>query len=132
VALVEPIVVMNRPDGVTLYASAQALTDHLEPWYATDEDFDAYDAEGRRVELHVEKRRVRTLRWFQADAEYVVPRAVEDAPRHGAELRNVLLRGFEQAGYDRGEREEHTLEQLLAEAREVLDIVPWRKRAKRS
>ena len=120
--LAPPVVVFNRPDGITLYESADALTGHLEPWYVTDEDFDAYDAEGRRVELRLEKQQVPT--WFgprHADVEQVVPHAVEAEPQHAAELREALLRGFEQAGYERDEREEKPLEELLAEAKEKLD-----------
>lgn len=126
--LVPPIVVFNRPDGITLYESADALTDDLEPWYVTDEDFDAYDAEGRRVELLLEKRRVPTLFGLRhADVDQVVPRAVEAEPQHSGELRETLLRGFEQAGHS-GEREGRSLDDLLAEAKEKLDRAPWRKR----
>ena len=60
--LVPPIVVVNRPDGVTLYESADDLTAQLEAWYVTDEGFDAYDAEGRLVELIVERQQIRG--WF--------------------------------------------------------------------
>jgi hypothetical protein len=128
-ALVAPIIVDNRPDGITLYESADALTGQLEPWYVTDEDFDAYDAEGRRVELRLEKRRVPTFfRWLKSDVEQVVPHAVDADPDHAPALREALLRGFEQAGYDRAEREERPLGELLAEAAEKLDTVPWRKR----
>jgi hypothetical protein len=127
--LVGPIVVFNRPDGITIYESADALTGHLEPWYVTDEDFDAYDAEGRRVELRLEKRRVPTFfRLLKSDVEHVVPYAIDEKPQHAPALREALLRGFEQSGYWRAEREERPLGDLLAEATEKLDTVPYRKR----
>ena len=75
------------------------MTGQLEPWYVTDEDFDAYDAEGWRVELRLEKRRVPTFfRWLKSAVELVAPHAVEAEPQHAPELREALLRGFQQAG----------------------------------
>jgi len=66
--------------------------------------------------------------WRHADVEYVVPRVVETEAQHAGELRDALLRAFELAGYDRGEREGHSLPELVAEANERLDAVPSRRR----
>jgi hypothetical protein len=64
----------------------------------------------------------------KSDVEYVVPHAVDAESHHAPALHEALLRGFEQAGYGRAEREERPLGELLAEATEKLDTVPWRKR----
>jgi hypothetical protein len=134
VALVEPIVVVNRPDGVAVYETADAVTGHLEPWYAEEEDFDAYDAEGRHVELRVERRpaMVGTFRRRLGVVDLVVPVAVEGEPRHADELRAALVDALTGAGCVRDELRALALPELLDEARRRLDVVPWRRRRSRT
>ena len=67
--IVPPLVVDNRLDGPSFFESGDAVTAHLEEWYVTDEDWDAYDSEGRAVELVAEKRGV-------------IARPVEAEPTH--------------------------------------------------
>jgi hypothetical protein len=86
-----PIVVDNTRDGVSFYASVQVMERELEPWYPRDEQFVAYDAEGRLVEMIVEQRE-RTGRFGRRlRHEVVTASATEMAPTHADELRASLI-----------------------------------------
>ena len=111
---VPPIVVNNpRDGGVTVFLTLEALN-FLEPWYLTDEEFDAYDVEGRAVELRLDQR---------GDT---VAFAIEVEPTHASELRTVLLQALKDAPPVYPGIEELSLRDLVAVAAEQLDVVPWK------
>jgi hypothetical protein len=64
---------------VSFYASQEAVARELEPWYV-EEDYRAFDADGRKVVLSVERREV-PRRWLPGTAthEYVVVDAADGA-----------------------------------------------------
>jgi hypothetical protein len=108
---VPPIVVNNHIDGVIVFLTAGAVN-YLESWYLTDEEFEAYDAEGRAVELRLDAR------------GGVVARAVETEPIHARELRDVLVKALEQRGSASSEIEVRELDDLIELATERLDVWP--------
>jgi len=119
IELVPPIVVYNHLDGVCLYLTPKALCDYLESWYITDEKFDAYDAEGRAVELRLDERKA------------IVVRATELEPTHAPELRAVLLNALMKSRSKRYDSpppgiEAFKLSELVAAATERLEVVPWK------
>jgi hypothetical protein len=89
--LVPPIFIDNEVDGLSNYVTVEALEDHLEPWYATDEQFRAYDSDGRMVELVLEQRTVPGSFGVRARrVEVVTARSCEDDPQHADELSAAL------------------------------------------
>src|SRR5205823_1142554 len=108
--MVPPLIIENRIDGFSFYESPRALTGRLEEWYASDEDWRAYDSEGRRIELKIE------------DGS-VVPHAAEAQPTHADELRQSLVEWLERKGRDRTEIEGIGLEELLRDAIAVGGVV---------
>ncbi len=110
---VPPIVVNNpRDGGVTVFLTLEALN-FLEPWYLTDEEFDAYDVEGRAVELRLNQR---------GDT---VAFAIEAEPAHASELRAVLQQALKDTPPVYPGIEALSLSDLVAVAAERLDVVPW-------
>lgn len=77
--IVPPIIIDNHhpQEELTFFATVEALEGQLEPWYAEDEDFAAYDSAGRLLSLVVQDRAV-------------VVRAAEDAPAHASDLGDAL------------------------------------------
>lgn len=123
-ALVPPIVIDNRPDGISIYKTAGSLSGQLEPWYVTDEDFDAYDAEGRLVWLRIETREVPTFfGWRRAHRNYVVAYAAEAEPEHADALRRALLQGLGRVGQAHAEHQTLPLPDLLRIASAKLDSI---------
>jgi hypothetical protein len=108
-----PIVVNNpRDNGITVFLTLEAMN-FLEPWYITDEEFDAYDVEGRAVELRLDEH------------GNTVVCAVEVEPAHASELRTVLLQALKDAPPAYPGIETLSLSDLVAVAAERLDVVPW-------
>ena len=114
-SLVPPIFIDNPADGLGYYATVEALEGDLEPWYVTDEQFHAYDSEGRRVDLVVGVRRVPT--WFgrERTADYVTVSPLEDEPGHAEALRAVLTEHLAKHGI-RTPSADATLSDLVSEA----------------
>src|SRR4051812_7355843 len=83
--MVPPIIIENRLDGFEFYESPTAVTHQLEEWYVTDEDWRAYDGEGREVVLQVEDGRV-------------IARLSDGAPYHTEDLRAALLSWLQRRG----------------------------------
>ena len=100
--LVPPIVIDNSRDGLEMYASVTALVGYLEHWYATDEDFTAYDREGRLLEV-------------APDGYGVQVRALEETPTHEAALREALLRHLRETRENASSFETMALSQLVDE-----------------
>ena len=95
--IVAPVIVDDNGD-VDFFASIEDAELYLEPW-AVEEEFTAYDSEGRLLELRVERREspyffglIKTV------VDHVVIEAVEDQPNHAPQLRATLLTFLERVG----------------------------------
>jgi len=84
-----PLVVAEGWD-ITFFSSETALNWHLEPWFPSKVEYRAYDSEGRKLELSVDREKI-PRRWFRdTTRERIMVRAVENEPGHVGELADFL------------------------------------------
>lgn len=87
--LVPPIVLAEGWD-VMFFGSEDAVGRHLEAWYPEEVEYRAYDAQGRKLELFVNRETV-PRRWLpDRTDERVAVRSCEREPTHAAELAELL------------------------------------------
>ena len=111
---VPPLVLADGWD-VSFYGSAEAIDRQIEPWFPEEVEYRAYDSEGRKLELAVE-REVVTRRWlWDRTCERIVVRAVESAPRHSSELAELLAQWLPMVGASTPPADT-TLDELLRQA----------------
>jgi hypothetical protein len=85
-----PVTVDDNGD-LDFLASIEDAELYLEPW-AVEEEFTAYDSEGRLLKLKVERRESPILfGLWKTSVDDVVIEAVEDQPNHAPQLRATLL-----------------------------------------
>ncbi len=105
--IVAPIIIDNRhpQEELAFFDSVEAVEAHLEPWYAEEESFAAYDSTGRLLALAVVEGRV-----------VVTPAEVQAT--HATDLRSALASFIENKRRPGGTRplEQTELPDLLAEA----------------
>lgn len=95
--IVAPVIVDDNGD-VDFFASIEDAELYLEPW-AVEEEFTAYDSEGRLLELRVERRESPFFFGLSKTVvDHVVIEAVEDQPNHAPQLRATLLTFLERVG----------------------------------
>ena len=95
--IVAPVIVDDNGD-VDFFASVEDAELYLEPW-AVEEEFTAYDSEGRLLELRVERRESPFFFGLSKTVvDHVVIEAVEDQPNHAPQLRATLLTFLERVG----------------------------------
>ena len=95
--LVAPVIVDDNGD-VDFFASIEDAELYLEPW-AAEEEFTAYDSEGRLLEIRVEGREFPVLfGLIRSKVDHVRIEAVEDEPHHARQLRATLLTFLERSG----------------------------------
>jgi hypothetical protein len=101
--IASPIVIAENPKGrlwISFYAGPENVSNQLEAWFATGEDYRAFDAEGRPLELVVEERV--TQRRFLGltrtqSGEVVVVQPRGEAPQP-EDLKPLLVRFLVQEG----------------------------------
>ena len=95
--IIAPVIVDENGD-VTFFASIEDAERYLEPW-AVEEEFTAYDSEGRLLEIRVERRESSSFFGLSKRVvDHVVIVAVEDQPNHALQLRATLLSFLERTG----------------------------------
>src|ERR687890_2468027 len=88
--IIAPVIVDDHGD-VDFFASIEDAELYLEPW-AVEEEFTAYDSEGRLLKLKVERRESPILfGLWKTSVDDVDIEAVEDQPNHAPQLRATLL-----------------------------------------
>lgn len=80
-----PIFIENNGD-ITVFASLQAAENWVEPIDVRNNEYEAFDSEGRRLRLEVQKREG----FLKVGHEYVQVTEVESEPAHAADLRERL------------------------------------------
>ena len=106
---------------VSFYASEEAVDRQLEPWYV-EQDYRAFDAEGRRLVLRIERRAV-PRRWLpgRVTHEHVVVEPAEVEPAHSDELAGLLREWLALVGAAAPALDE-SLAELMTEAVERGDL----------
>lgn len=85
-----PLIVAEGLD-VVVYQSFKEAETSLEAVDVRSSEYRVYDATGRAVALSVREARVPFVFGVEASRDMVQITGVEEAPRHAAELRNLLL-----------------------------------------
>jgi hypothetical protein len=117
---VPPLVLADGWD-VSFYGSEEAINRQIEPWFPEDVEYRAYDSEGRKLELSVE-REVVARRWlWDKTRERIAVRAVESEPRHARELAELLAQWLPMVGASPPPADT-TLDELLRQAVERGDL----------
>jgi hypothetical protein len=110
--LVAPVIVDDNGD-VDFFASIEDAELYLEPW-AAEEEFTAYDSEGRLLGIRVERRERRAFFGLSKLAfDYVVIEALEDRPDHALQLRATLQSFLEKTGCSIADSEVLPLRELV-------------------
>ena len=90
--------IVDDNGDLAFFASIEDAELYLEPW-AVEEEFTAYDSEGRLLELRVERRESPFFFGLSKTVvDHVVIEAVEDQPNHAPQLRATLLTFLERVG----------------------------------
>ena len=107
-----PVIVDDNGD-LDFFASIEDAELYLEPW-AVEEEFTAYDSEGRLLKLKVERRESPILfGLWKTSVDDVVIEAVEDQPNHAPQLRATLLTFLERTGISLENSDELPLRELV-------------------
>lgn len=119
-ALVPPLVVIEGRDFM-FYASVDALTADIEPWYPSSAEYRAFDSEGRRFELSAEppvtQRRILGPIWTDnAHKSSLVVRVIDATPLHADELVTLLRESVAASGETEDALRALDLKGLLAAA----------------
>ena len=86
---VSPLIIAEGWD-VAFYSSEDAVNRDIEPWYPSEVEYRAFDSEGRKLELSVERQKT-PRRWLWSGTyERIIVRAVENEPGHSQELKVFL------------------------------------------
>jgi hypothetical protein len=94
---VPPIVIAEGMD-VDFFRTTEGVGRYIEPWAVTDPCFVAYDGEGRRLDLVIE-RHVKHRKWLpDLKFEVVGVHLQEGEPSHVDELRALLSRFCAEVG----------------------------------
>lgn len=88
-----PIFIDNNGD-IRVFASVQDAENWIEPIDVRDNEYEAFDSEGRRLRLTVQKQEG----FLRFGREYVQITEVESEPKHAADLRERLQTFLNAAG----------------------------------
>jgi len=113
-----PPLVVGEPWDIEFFGSPEAVSRELEGWFPAAADYVAYDSEGRKLELAVERRRVpRRFLWsrWTVEVEQVVVRPLERDPEHAEELAELLREWLPRGGGPRLDGDA-SLSEVLAQA----------------
>lgn len=117
-----PLIVAEGWD-IAFFSSEAALNWHLEPWFPSKVDYRAFDSEGRKLELSVERETI-PRRWLRdITRERIIVRAVESEPGHAGELAEFLAEWLPMVGAPKP-RPDTPLSELLRVAIEHGDLDP--------
>lgn len=86
-----PPIFIWEPGDLAILASVAGVSSHLEPLDVKDATYTAYDSQGRRLRLGVDKVRRRVL-GFSVFVERVVVHDVEESPEYRQELHEILVK----------------------------------------
>lgn len=89
----QPIIVVDKGGyDLRIYASTEALDSHLEAIDVKNNEYEAYDSEGRVLTLGVYWKKTPILfGLFNSDIERVVIQSAEEEPKHENDLRNAII-----------------------------------------
>lgn len=97
---VKPIFVVEGLDDVYVFPSVEEAALWLEPWWVEQKEGSAYDAEGRLLELSIDKYNVRIS-------------LGEESPGHASELRSILISFLNAVGEQVGNESNCSLSSLV-------------------
>jgi hypothetical protein len=100
-----PIIIYEHGD-ISFFESVQDVERYLEPIDVKNDEYIAYDSEGRLLQLSVEHR---------TPVDRVVLSYSETQPMHALELKQILLDFFTRVGVNKEWLSNATLEELSAE-----------------
>lgn len=111
--IVTPVIVDERGD-VLFFESVERAEGKLEAIDVRNEEYVAYDSEGRLLKLAIESSETSTFFGLGTNVlDYVVVEGAEDRPNHAPQLRAVLVRFFGRAGFQPTELSAIPLQDLV-------------------
>lgn len=113
-----PFILVDKTGDVTVFDTAQELEQYVEPVDVLQDEFTAYDSEGRLLSLQVTH--VTQGRFLKVRLPVVRVSEAEHDPSHCDDLRRALLAFLQQLGYDETASAPEPLSDLL---RRVIQVV---------
>jgi len=111
--IVTPVIVDEHGD-VSFFESVEHAEGKLEAIEVRNEEFVAYDSEGRLLKLDIERAETSTFFGLgETMLEYVVIESARDRPNHAPQLRAALVRFFERVGVPPDDSDHVTLRELV-------------------
>ncbi len=114
-----PPIVAGEPGDLCFFRSAEDAGRYFEPWFARNEEYLAYDSEGRQLHLAVEPEvRPRRFLWFRwmSERERVVVRTQHDEAARPDELAALLREWLPRIGVPLTSPQATPLPELLKRA----------------
>jgi hypothetical protein len=121
-----PIVIVDRRgNDINIHASIEDAQLHLEAIDVKNNEYTAYDSEGRLLALDVVIDKTSILfGFFQTSVERVRIRQAEDDPFHADELRTALFRFLKALGVVDNSLSSENMDQLIER---VMEVIPSRE-----
>jgi hypothetical protein len=113
----EPILLVDRRGDMRIFPTREQAQAYLEPHDVRIQEYIAYDSEGRRLQLRVERKKQTLFTVLPIPPEeQVVVQSGEGEPTHREELREQLIRALSNAGEPPDQLATASLTRLVSKA----------------
>lgn len=120
-AMKPPIIVIDkRGHDLSIYSTVEEAENHLEAIDVKENEYTAFDAEGRSLKLHVLTKKVPII-WgiLKVNRDCVILEQVDDKPTHADSLRAGLTNYLKEKGVSPKELVDLSIELLITKAMET-------------